>query len=144
MNTDAQGQTTSPYVIPVNGEIFIKTIIKEGAKEIVNHGGYIWAPDRTGQWSDFEYRDEGENSIKLVLDKKSYRPGETAHVLALLPTDNAHLLVTTELATVLTTRQIDAPGRSVVIDVPIEQCFEPNFYLNIAFVKNDDMISGSQ
>ena len=144
VNTDARGQALYGYVIPVKGELFIKTVVKEGAKEIVNHGGYIWAPDRTGEWSDFEYRDEGENSIKLVLDKKSYRPGETAHVLLLLPADNVHLLITTELATVLTTRQIDAPGRSVVIDVPIEQRFEPNVYLNIAFVRNDDMYSQSQ
>src|SRR5437879_9851011 len=65
VNTDTQGQALYGYVIPVSGQIFIQTILKEGAKEIVNHGGYIWAPDRTGQWSDFEYRDEGENSIKI-------------------------------------------------------------------------------
>ncbi len=68
-----------------------------------------------------KYRDFDEKSIKLVPDKKSYKPGETAHVLAMLPADKAHLLVTTELSEVLTVRQIDAPGRSIVIDVPIEK-----------------------
>ena len=44
-------------------------------------------------WTDSSYYSEDYNSIKLVPDKKSYRAGETAHVLAILPTDNAHLLV---------------------------------------------------
>ncbi len=144
VETDAKGEAIYDFTVPVKGEIFLKTILKEGKREIVNHGGYIWAPDRSGEWSDFELRDVGENSIKLVLDKKQYRPGDTAHVLALLPSDNARLLVTTELATVMTAREIDVPGRSIVIDVPIEQRFEPNVYLNVAFVKNDDMYSQSQ
>jgi hypothetical protein len=144
VHTDAEGQAVQSFVIPVEGEIFIKTILNENGKEVVNHGGYIWAPDRTGLWSNFDDRNESQSSIKLVLDKKSYRPGQTAHVLAMLPSENTHLLVTTELATVMTTKQIDVPGRSVVIDVPIEQRFEPNIYLQVAFVKDDDMISQSQ
>src|ERR1044071_7147891 len=77
-------------------------------------------------------------------DKKSYQPGETAHGLAMLPKDKAHLLVTTELSNVFTVRQIDAPGRSIVIDVPIERRFEPNVYRDVSFVKDSDMYNQSQ
>src|SRR5207237_9757321 len=119
-------------------------IINENGKEIANRGGSFWAPNKKGEWSDFEYRDFDEKSIKLVPDKKSYRPGETAHVLAMLPADQAHLLVTTELSNVLTVREIDAPGRSIVIDVPIERRYEPNVYLDVSFVKDSDMYNQSQ
>ena len=61
----------------------------------------------------------GEGEIKLVTDKKTYRPGETAEVLALLPTDKAHLLVTTELRGVMSVQRIDAVGRTAFIRVPI-------------------------
>jgi len=57
-----------------------------------------------------------EQSIKLVADKKTYQAGETAHVLAMLPTDKAHLLVTTELTGVMTARIVDAASRAVMID----------------------------
>lgn len=144
VTTDSQGKATYDFNVPVLGYIHIKTIINENGREVVNRGGYLWSTDKKSQWSDFSFRDTGENSIKLVPDKKSYRPGETAHVLALLPSDQAHLLITTELSTVLTTRVIDAPGRSVVIDVPIERRFAPNVFLNITYVKNDDMIAESQ
>jgi alpha-2-macroglobulin len=144
VTTDSSGKATYQYTIPLVGYIHILAIVNEKGKEIVNRGGYIWAADRNSQWANFEFRDMEENSIKLVPDKKSYRPGDTAHVLAFLPSDKAHLLVTTELTSVLTSRQIDAPGRTVVIDVPIEHRYEPNVYLDVTYVKDDDMISQSQ
>ena len=104
MNTDSQGNATYDFTVPSPGSIYVKAIVYENGKQIVNRGGSFWAPDKKGQWSDFQYRDYDENAIKLVPDKKSYRPGETAHVLAMLPKDNAHLLVTTELSEVLTVR----------------------------------------
>ncbi|MEJ7617023.1 MAG: alpha-2-macroglobulin family protein [Pyrinomonadaceae bacterium] len=100
-------------------------------------GDYIWSADRNNRWADFSYENTG--AIKLVPDKKSYRPGETAHVLAMLPTDAAHLLVTTELNSVLTARHVPAAGRAVMIDVPIEERFAPNVYLSVAYVKEGEM-----
>lgn len=144
VTTDSQGKATYDFNVPALGYIHIVAIIDENGKQIVNRGGYLWSTDKKSQWSDFSFRDTGENSIKLVPDKKSYRPGETAHVLALLPADQAHLLITTELSTVMTARLVDAPGRSVVIDVPIERRFAPNVYLNVSFVKDDDLIAESQ
>jgi len=144
VTTDGQGNAVYDFLVPSPGCIFIKTVIHEDGREIVNLGGSFWAPDREGTWSDFDYRYGEENGIKLVPDKKSYQPGDTAHVLAMLPQENVHLLVTTELSRVMTSRQIDAPGRSIVIDVPIDANCEPNIYLGVAFVHNDDMYSESK
>jgi len=144
VNTDGQGNATYDFIVPSPGSIYVKAIVNENGRQIVNRGGSFWAPDKQGQWSDFQYRDYDEKSIKLVPDKKSYQPGETAHVLAMLPADNAHLLVTTELSNVLTIRQIDAPGRSIVIDVPIDKKYAPNVYLDVSFVKDSDMYNQSQ
>lgn len=144
VTTDSQGKATYDYGVPVLGYVQIQTVINEGGKQIVNEGGSIWCTDKKNQWADFQLRDSDEKTIKLVPDKKSYRPGETAHVLAMLPSDQAHLLITTELSSVMTSRVLDAPGRSVVIDVPIERRFAPNMYLNVTFVKDDDLISESQ
>src|SRR5262252_2145508 len=144
VNTDSQGNAAYDFNVPSPGDIYVKAIVYENGKQIVNRGGSFWAPDKKGEWEDFEYRDYDEKAIKLVPDKKSYKPGETAHVLAMLPADKAHLLVTTELSNVMTVRQIDAPGRSVVIDVPIEHRYEPNVYLDVSFVKDSDMYSQSQ
>jgi uncharacterized protein YfaS (alpha-2-macroglobulin family) len=144
VNTDKEGNATYDFSVPSPGSIYVKAIIYENGKAIVNRGGSFWAPDKKGEWSDFEFRDYDEKAIKLVPDKKSYKVGETAHVLAMLPTDKAHLLVTTELSEVITVREIDAAGRSIVIDVPIDRKYEPNVYLDVSYVKDNDMYNQSQ
>ncbi|HEX3086491.1 MAG TPA: alpha-2-macroglobulin family protein, partial [Pyrinomonadaceae bacterium] len=144
VNTDSQGNASYDFTVPSPGSIYVKAIVYENGKPIVNRGGSFWAPDKKGEWSDFEFRNYDEKAIKLVPDKKSYKAGETAHVLAMLPTDKAHLLVTTELSEVITVREIDASGRSVVIDVPIDRKYEPNVYLDVSYVKDNDMYNQSQ
>ncbi|HVG38394.1 MAG TPA: alpha-2-macroglobulin family protein, partial [Pyrinomonadaceae bacterium] len=137
VNTNANGEASYDYVIPIVGDIYVKTIVNENGKEIVASGAYIWSADRSNKWADFSYQDTG--SIKLVLDKKSYKPGETAHVLAMLPTEGAHLLVTTELSSVMTAQHVEAKGRAVMFDVPIEARYAPNVYLGVTFVKDGEM-----
>jgi uncharacterized protein YfaS (alpha-2-macroglobulin family) len=144
VNTDSQGNATYDFTVPSPGSIYVKAIITENGRQIVNRGGSFWAPDKKGEWSDFTYENYDEKSIKLVPDKKAYKPGETAHVLAMLPVDKAHLLITTELSEVLTVREIDATGRTAMIDVPIDRKYEPNVYLDVSFVKDSDMYNQSQ
>ncbi|OLE53598.1 MAG: hypothetical protein AUG51_12070 [Acidobacteria bacterium 13_1_20CM_3_53_8] len=141
VKTNEQGEAVYEYPLNALGDIYVKAIIHEGAKQITNRGGSFWVADRTNQWADFSYRNGDENSIKLVPDRKSYAPGDTAHVLVMLPVENVHLLVTTELASVLTAREIKTTGRTVVIDVPIEQRFEPDVFLSVAYVRDDEMYS---
>jgi uncharacterized protein YfaS (alpha-2-macroglobulin family) len=138
VTTDSQGQATYDYTVPVVGSIEINAFVSDGGKEIQSNGGWLWAADKQDRWADFSYE---ENTIKLVPDKKSYQPGDTAHVLAMLPVEKADILVTTELATVMTSRTVKAAGRAVVIDVPIEQRYTPNAFLALAFVKDGEMFS---
>lgn len=144
VSTNSNGEATYEYVIPSPGYIYLKTIMNENGRQIVNRGGSLWAPDKKGEWSDFGYGQGEEASIKLIADKKSYRPGETAHVLAMLPGEKTHLLVTVESRNVLSARQIDAAARSIVIDVPIDRRYAPNVYLNVSYVKNDDLFEQTQ
>jgi uncharacterized protein YfaS (alpha-2-macroglobulin family) len=142
LTTDGKGEASFDYAISNPGSIIIKTIVHEGKKDVVSPGGYIWVADRTNEWAQYSYEDYG--SIKLVPDKKSYRPGETAHVLALLKTDNANLLVTTELMSVMSARYVRANGRAVVLDVPIESKYAPNVYLSVSYVEDNQLYSEDQ
>ncbi|MGH9768662.1 MAG: alpha-2-macroglobulin family protein, partial [Blastocatellia bacterium] len=137
VTTNARGEATYDYRIPITGSIDIETSVYENGKRIPADAGYIYAADRNNRWADWGYRDYG--SIKLIPDKKSYRPGETAHVLAMLPADKAHLLVTTEMSSVMGHWRVDAGGRAVMIDVKIEEKFVPNVHLSVAYVKDGEM-----
>ena len=144
VQTDSQGRASYDYTTTEDGNISIKTVINEGGRQVASIGGYLWVTDSQSEWSDSSYYSEDHNSIKLVPDKKSYRPGETAHVLAILPTDKAHLLVSTELTTVMSLQQVSSPGKSIVLDIPIQGSYAPNVFLNVSYVKNGDMYTSDQ
>jgi alpha-2-macroglobulin len=142
--TDQQGHAVYNFPITAPGSISIRTVVYEGDKQFVSLGGFIWVADPDIKWADAAYNHESFGSIKLVADKKSYRAGETAHVLAILPKENANLLVTTERNSVLSARQIKATGQTAVIDVPIESNYAPNVFLSVTFVHNGDMYTSDQ
>jgi uncharacterized protein YfaS (alpha-2-macroglobulin family) len=144
VQTDSQGRASYDYTATEDGNISIKTVINEGGRQVASIGGYLWVTDQQSEWSDSSYYSEDYNSIKLVPDKKTYRPGETAHVLAILPTDKAHLLVSTEVTTVMSLQQISSPGKSIVLDIPIQATYAPNVFLNVSYVKNGDMYTSDQ
>ena len=144
MQTDSQGQTSYDYTTTEDGNLSIKTVIWENGRAVATLGGYLWVTDREFPWTDASYYSEDYESIKLVPDKKSYRVGETAHVLAILPTDNAHLLVSTELNTVMSVQSVNSPGRSIVLDVPIQANFSPDVFLSVSYIKGGDMYTMDQ
>jgi uncharacterized protein YfaS (alpha-2-macroglobulin family) len=144
VQTDSQGQASYDYTTTEDGNISIKTVIWENGRAVPTIGGYLWVTDHEYPWTDSSYYSEDYNSIKLVPDKKSYRAGETAHVLAILPTDNAHLLVSTELTTVMSVQHVSSPGRSIVLDIPIQASYAPNVFLNVSYVKGGDMYTSDQ
>jgi alpha-2-macroglobulin len=144
VQTDSQGAASYDYTTTEDGNVSIKTVIDEGGKKVASIGGYLWVTDARAEWSESSYYSEDHNSIKLVPDKKSYRAGETAHVLAILPTDKAHLLVTTELTNVMSLQHVNSPGRSIILDIPIVANYAPNVFLNVSYVKNGDMYTSDQ
>jgi alpha-2-macroglobulin len=144
VQTDSQGRASYDYTTTEDGNLSIKTVINEGGRQVASIGGYLWVTDQQSEWSDSSYYSEDHNSIKLVPDKKTYKPGETAHVLAILPTDKAHLLVSTELTTVMSLQQVSSPGKSIILDIPIQATYAPNVFLNVSYVKNGDMYSSDQ
>ena len=144
ITTDQQGEATYNYQITTPGSISLKTVVHENGKQSVSVGGYLWVVSSDNQWMDSPYYNENTAAIKLVADKKSYQPGETAHVLAILPEDHASVLVTTERDNVLSSWRVNATGKTVVLDVPIEKHYAPNVFLSVTFVKNGDMYTSDK
>ncbi len=142
VQTNAQGEAEYSYKINATGSINIETILTENGKQIVSHGGYLWVTDKDNGWG--EYASPDATSIKLIADKKSYRPGETAKILATLPSEGASLLVTTELENIKTVRTIKTAGRAAMIEVPIDAKYVPNVYLTVCYVRDGEFYEQSK
>lgn len=139
ITTNREGYASYEFPLATRGNIAIKTVVHESDKQFVSLGGFFSIYAANDEWSGNYYAPDRYGSIKLVPNKKSYRPGETARVLAILPKENANLLVTTELDRVMSAKYVKAQGKTVVIDVPIESNYAPNVFVSVTFVKDGDM-----
>lgn len=100
---------------------------------------WIWiSSSDAGTWSG----EPGE--FRMVADKKSYKVGETAHVLAMTGMPEAYLLVTTEARTIQTKRIIHATSPSATIDVPILSDHQPNVFVSVAFLRDNKFYQSSK
>ena len=142
VSTNAQGEGEVLFEVPTVGNILIESLVREGDRQIVSTGGFLYATDRNNGWADTASRDFG--SIRLIPDKSSYRPGETARVLALLPTENAHLLVTTEMNRIYDVGRYRTAGRVAMLEVPIRESYSPNISLSVTYVQNGEMYENSR
>ncbi len=105
----------------------------------VQANGYLWITSTSNNWWGSE-----NHEIRMVADKKSYKVGDTAHVLVLTGMSDAYLLVTTEARTIQTKRIIHSTSSSVTIDVPITSEQQPNVFLTTAFIHDNKLYSANK
>ena len=83
---------------------------------------------------EYPWRYEDGMRIKLVSEKKSYKPGDTARVLVLSPIEGT-ALVTIEREKILTSYITELKADNPVIEIPITDDYAPNAFVSILIVK---------
>jgi uncharacterized protein YfaS (alpha-2-macroglobulin family) len=142
VETNAAGEGSHLYRVPLVGSIRIEALLQEGGREISSIGGFLYATDQKGQWESLATRGEGD--IRLIPDKPRYQPGETARVMVVLPHDKVPLLVTTERYQVMSISRQFSEGRVLLLEVPIRAEHAPNVYLSVAYVRNGELYESSK
>jgi uncharacterized protein YfaS (alpha-2-macroglobulin family) len=143
---DARDTTTGPdgtALVTFNakeaGNLYLRVKARTPEQREVEGNGYLWVTSTANNWWGTENRE-----IRMVADKKSYKVGDTAHVLVLTGMSDAYLLVTTEARTIQTKRIVHATSSSVTIDVPITTDQQPNVFLTTAFIHDNKLYSSSK
>ncbi|HZE96724.1 MAG TPA: alpha-2-macroglobulin family protein [Planctomycetota bacterium] len=123
-------------------------------------GGYLWlvaeAEDRRGNkvstehwvWlcGDSWYGDTVNlNGLDLILDKKTYDVGDTAHVLVTSQHKNVTFLFTVEGKEIHQQQVVALKGHTKMIDFKIDQSwYAPNVYISVAAIKENAFIQKSK
>ncbi len=137
--TGADGKGQVQFTIPDAGEFRVRITAVTPGKREVEDTAYLWAPGVSPLWAGTQ-----QERIQIVPDKKSYVPGDTAHVLIVTGKDPASVLVTTEGNGLYSAQVIKSSGGSVTVDVPIRPEFAPNFYVSAAFIRGNKFYSGNK
>ena len=85
---------------------------------------------------------EKRDTLQIVPDKKSYRPGDTAKILVVTGVPRAHVLLTVEGRTLDMVRVVDATQSSFTFEVPVRADQAPSFFVGAAFIQNGEFYQG--
>jgi alpha-2-macroglobulin len=138
VTTDAYGVGHYQYTVPPENDITLVGTAVDSNQRQAHFETDFWVVSYYG-WTAQRYQ-----SPDIYLDKHFYHPGDTAHVLIVTHKPGAHLLVTSEGQQVYNWSTHASDTGSVTVDVPIEERDEPNFFIGVAFVKDEQLFENTK
>ncbi|MCD6520903.1 MAG: Ig-like domain-containing protein, partial [Anaerolineae bacterium] len=132
VHTDERGEASMRFIPPVGGVYRVVASGQDSRGNQVSSALYLWVSGERfinwGRWND--------DRLELVADKKSYRPGERAHILVPSPYQGpVRALVTIERGGVLEYQVLELNGNSEQLVLPIKPEYAPNVYVSVVLVK---------
>lgn len=129
--SDGRGAASGRFTPPGPGVYRVVAKAKDGAGRSASSATYLWVSG-SGYTN---WRQENNDRVQLVPDKKAYVPGDTARILVPVPFAGAQALVTTERAGIRTVRRLTLEGNSETVEIPITDDDAPNIYVSVMLVK---------
>jgi len=126
--TDERGSALFSRVFPRPGywRITAATVDERGLKSVAQ--GWIWVWKQGFAW-DSSYRE-----LSVELDKKSYRPGETARLIVKSPAPGASLLLTVEGREIYSSRVVPLTGAVQVVELPVTAEHAPYVFVSTVLI----------
>ncbi len=95
----------------------------------------------TNATTDLGYRGSG---LELVVDKDTFRAGQTAPVMINVPGEDKYVLFSIEADDLYSYRVIHVTGNTKLVEIPIEEKHVPNVFLNAAMVSDGNLFTDSK
>lgn len=135
VTTDASGMAIASFTPQEGGTYRIVATAKDDKGNKVRSGTYLWVT--SGEY--VSWRQENNDRIQLVADKRSYAPGETASILIPSPFQgNVVALVTVERGRILSRQVIQLKSNSETLKLPVTADMAPNAFVSVVLVKGVD------
>lgn len=125
------GEKTLIFKAPADGQYELEARAKDTfdpQQEVVTTARFWTASDA---WKGRNY---DEANLQLVTEKDLYERGETARLMIRSPEPDGAVLLTIGASGIHSTRVVRLQGNVTVIDLPIEDSYAPNIYLNAVMV----------
>jgi hypothetical protein len=141
VDTGADGSAPVSLNIPARGGSY-RAIVSAHTPEgrDIEDYEYLWVSGN----GEFDYGAATERSIKIVTDKKTYRAGETAHLMIIAGKPNTAVLVSVEGRDLRQYKVLRSQGATVAYDVPVALNDEPGIVVAAGYVRNGNYYEGTQ
>ena len=138
--TGADGAQNVDLRIPSGGLSFHAVVTARTPEgRTVTEYTSIWVESSGG-----EFYGEPTQTIQVVPDKKTYRPGDTARILVLAGKANTPVLVAVEGRDIRSHQLIRSSGATALFEYQVTADDEPGFYVSAQFIRQGKLYSGSK
>jgi uncharacterized protein YfaS (alpha-2-macroglobulin family) len=133
VTTDAEGRASWTTTMPSPpGDYRFRAAVTVDGRALQDEA-YVWVPGNLTRGEELDY---GDRYLELVADRRTYAPGDTAHLLVRGEEFDAPVLITKEGQQVSWHAVVQARGNAA-IDVPITDADVGDTWVNIAFLRGD-------
>ncbi|HZQ43214.1 MAG TPA: MG2 domain-containing protein [Acidobacteriaceae bacterium] len=143
LTTDATGHATGELPVgsnpPYRSALFRATAsaVQPGTRD-PHSEGYLWIMGANEEgWGG-----ETQNA-EILADKKSYAPGDTAHLTIVSPALKFYALLLVEGSTLERRELLHSDSNSVSYDLPITAESQPNLTVSVLFLKDSTLYQAS-
>jgi uncharacterized protein YfaS (alpha-2-macroglobulin family) len=137
--TGKDGRATFTFTAKDEGSV-VRISAKTPENRTVQGETWLWIAS-----SGYEgWGESRQQQVQIIPDKKSYKVGDTAHLLIMSNVKNPHMLVTTEGRTIQSKQVIKGSGTSTMVSVPITADNQPNVFVSVNFIHDDTLFSGAK
>jgi len=135
VTTDSRGQATAAFVPDEGGVYIIRAEGVDGRGNTVVSATWLWVA--TGEY--VSWRQENNDRIQLITDRRSYRPGDVAQILIPSPFQgDVTALFTVERGRVIEHWVQALSGNAETVELPITADYAPNVFVSVVLVKGID------
>ncbi len=139
VDTGADGSAQVSLDIPRRGGSYrVKVTAHTPEGRDIEDFEYLWVAGS----GEFDYGGDTDRSLKIVTDKKTYRVGETAHLMIVSGRPNTAVLVSVEGRDVRQYKVLRSQGATVGFDVPVTSSDEPGIFVVAGYVRDGSYYEG--
>ncbi|HUT00860.1 MAG TPA: MG2 domain-containing protein, partial [Phycisphaerae bacterium] len=139
--TDERGMLEFRLRHEKSGQLKIKFAAPDAWGGVVEGYGLVWVCGR-----DFDGKLYRFNNLEILTDKRTYQPGETAHVMINTKHAGSYVLFSDDVDNnhLMSWRMLHLPKKHTVVDIPINRHSQPNFFIEATTVADTRVHSQSR
>ncbi|MDD2338470.1 MAG: MG2 domain-containing protein, partial [Geobacteraceae bacterium] len=135
VDTDASGRMVFVQTFPRPGYWRVSAVTTDERGLKAAGVGWVWVWREGYAW-DTSYRELG-----VELDKKIYKPGETARIIVKSPVAGAALLLTVEGREIYSRRVVPSAGSVEVVEIPVTEDMAPYVFVSAVMIEKGHFYS---
>ena len=139
VTTDAEGKARGTMPVNVAGSLEVEASATTPEQRVVRDTSWLWViGSNQPDWS------AGSRAVQIVTDKKSYAPGDAAHISIISEVENFHALVVAAGYSVEFKKALSSDGKTLTFELPITTDSQPNLEVSVEFIKNNQLYTATK